>query len=166
MFSSSTGPPLCIGTTLHILRASGNSPDEKELLIILHKGKIIKSGISLRRLTGILCGPEDLVSNWFIISITSSLEMCVIKNSTSFLFFKYFSGWITGLWGIVFSVLGPMLTKKLFKVEAISFGSSIDFSSTFSWLIGLLLELLKLIIDLIPSQTFLLFFLLSSKYLE
>jgi hypothetical protein len=54
---------LCIGTTLLILRASGNFPDENELLIILHRGKIIKSGIILRRLTGMLCGPADLDSN-------------------------------------------------------------------------------------------------------
>jgi len=46
--------PLCIGITLHILIASGKIPDENELLIILQSGAKIRSGISLRRLTGIL----------------------------------------------------------------------------------------------------------------
>ena len=50
-----------------------------------------------------------------------------------FLFFKKFSGLIIGLQGISFSVVGPMLTKNLLTVSAISLGSSIILSFILSY---------------------------------
>ena len=61
--------------TLLIFRASGKMPVENDVEIILLKGTRIKSGISLRSLTGILCGPVDLFSKLEIISSISSLDV-------------------------------------------------------------------------------------------
>ena len=52
--------------TFAIFKASGNFPVRNERLMISHGGKIIRSGIILSKSTGILFGPVDLFSSWFI----------------------------------------------------------------------------------------------------
>jgi len=68
-----------------------------------------------------------------------------------------------GLWGMLFSVFGPMLTKKLFIDSAISLGLLIILSFTLSWVMFDLFVFLVFIIDLIPSHIFLLLLLFSNS---
>ena len=60
-------PPLCIGITLTIFISLGNTPVENDLLIIYASGIIIKSGIKVNNLNGILEGPVDLFPRALII---------------------------------------------------------------------------------------------------
>ena len=55
--------------------SSGYSPFRKDKLIIYDRGTIIKSGINVSSFKGILKGPDDLLSNKFIISSISSLDI-------------------------------------------------------------------------------------------
>ena len=53
---------LCIGITLTIFISLGNTPVKNDILIIYASGTIIKSGIKVNNLNGILEGPVDLFS--------------------------------------------------------------------------------------------------------
>ena len=64
-----------------------------------------------------------------------------------------------------FSVLGPTFTKKLFSASTISLGFDIILLLTFIWVIVVSFDDFMFIIDLIPSQVFLILLLLVSKYL-
>ena len=76
LFKSLVEPLFWIGMMLAIFSVSGYIPVINEVFNILHKGRIITSGINLRRLIGILNGPVDLFSSEHIIFRTSSLEIC------------------------------------------------------------------------------------------
>ena len=65
-----------IGINLTIFRASGNFPVEKDVFIILHKGRIIRSGMSRSNFVGILNGQVALLFNDCMIFSTSSVEIC------------------------------------------------------------------------------------------
>ena len=112
MFTSTEDPLLKMGTTLAILSASGNFPDVKERLIISQSGKMIRSGINFNKSTGKLFGPRDLFGRLLITSKTSSHDIKVTKKLNWLRFFRNVSGLPTGFVGTVFSILGPILTKK------------------------------------------------------
>ena len=68
---------------------SGNSPVDKEKLMIYARGIIIKSGIVRdNRLSGILDGPVDSFSNMLIMSRISSLDICAIIKFVDYDFFR------------------------------------------------------------------------------
>ncbi len=49
-----------------IFKASGKTPMENEVLIILHSGKTIISGINVSNFVGILDGPLDFYCQDFL----------------------------------------------------------------------------------------------------
>ena len=63
-----------------IFKASGNLPVVKEVLMNLHKGKIIRSGINTSNFVGRLDGPVDLLFKVLIMSKTSSVEIWEIMK--------------------------------------------------------------------------------------
>ena len=71
-----------VGITFAILIASGNTPSEKDLFIILHKGSTIIGAANSKSLAGILEDPEDLlISKLLRIWSISSSDVCVITKS-------------------------------------------------------------------------------------
>ena len=121
-------PFLWIGITLTIFRGSGKLPLTKNKLINLQSGTIIKSGINCKSFTGMLAGPVDLFSRTLIISNTSASDTCASKKSSCFLFFKNFRGDIFSEIGILDSVCGPTLTKKLLRWLATTLGVVYNFA--------------------------------------
>lgn len=65
-----------MGMTLAFFRLSGNTPSKRDLLMIVVRGGIKNVENSLRRLDGILKGPEDLEVDSLAIKspISSSLQ--------------------------------------------------------------------------------------------
>ena len=69
-----------MGITFTILSAFGNFPIVKDVLMILHRGKMIKSGISASNFIGMLEGPVALLFSDLMISRTSSVEFYSLKK--------------------------------------------------------------------------------------
>ena len=81
MLTSRGSPAFKVGITFAILIASGNTPSEKDLFIILHEGSTIIGAANFKSLAGIREGPEDLlVSKLLRIWSISSSDVCAITK--------------------------------------------------------------------------------------
>ena len=117
----------------------------------------------LSNLIGILEGPEDLFqSSESIIFINSSFDVWAIIKSVLILFLRYDVGHFPDL-GIVFSVLGPILVKKLLNVLDTSSGLSINLPLVIIWDVLTKLVFFVLTILLIPFHVFFMSCLQCSK---